>query len=200
MPGIATSQSLRAYTDYLEKFGKLPDEDELVYNTEERMSGNGSLMRLCPVPLLYTQSTPSEVAAMARASSLPTHASPLCTGACALFALYIYHLVRSDLPTPAERKHAVLDPDFDVLEGADKSVLAHPTIESIRRGGGWRGLPRDQIKTTGFVISTLQAALWALDTFNTFEEGMMALLTMGADVDTVRWTCLKGGLIPSRWS
>jgi ADP-ribosyl-[dinitrogen reductase] hydrolase len=143
-------------------------------------------MRLCPVPLLYTQSSPSEVAAVAFASSLPTHASPLCTGACALFALYIHHLTHSGLPTPAERKYAVLDPDFDLLAGADKGVLANPAIEAIRQGEGWRGLPRNQIKTSGFVIHTLQAALWALDTFDTFEKGMMALLTMGADVDTVR--------------
>jgi ADP-ribosyl-[dinitrogen reductase] hydrolase len=162
------------------------------------MSGNGSLMRLCPIPLLYVNSAPSEVAAVARASSLPTHASTLCTGACALFALYVHHLIHSTLPTPAERKRAVLDPSFDLLAGAnDRNVLANSQIENIRQGKGWRGLTRDEIHTSGFVIHSLQAALWALDTFDTFEEGMMTLLKMGGDVDTVSLVTLS---YPSHFS
>jgi ADP-ribosyl-[dinitrogen reductase] hydrolase len=150
------------------------------------MSGNGSLMRLCPVPLLFLKSSPLQIAELARATSLPTHASPLCIGSCALFALYIYHLVHSTLPTAKERKLAVLNPDFDLLGGADSpSYLLKPEIEAIRKGDGWRGLNREEIRTSGFVIHTLEAALWALDTFDSFEEGMMVLLKMGKDVDTV---------------
>jgi ADP-ribosyl-[dinitrogen reductase] hydrolase len=179
---------LRSYAGHLTKFKKLPNVDELVFNTEERTSGNGSLMRLCPVPLIFLHSSPLEVASIARATSLPTHASPLCTGACALFALYIYHLVHSTLPTPAERKQAVFDPNFNLLPNAEggTGLLDNPTIQRIRRGEGWRGVSRDEIRTSGFVIHTLEAALWALDTFDSFEAGMMALLKMGEDVDTVR--------------
>jgi ADP-ribosylglycohydrolase len=170
----------------LRKYKKLPDEDELVYNVQENMSGNGSLMRLCPVPLLFLKSSPLQVAEMAKATSLPTHASPLCISSCALFALYIHHLVHSTLPTAKERKLAVLNPDFDLLGGATKpSFHLNEKTEAIRKGDGWRGVDREEVRTSGFVIHTLEAALWALDSFDSFEEGMMALLKMGEDVDTV---------------
>lgn len=158
--GLATSRALRSYSGYLLKFKKLPDEDELVYNCEERMSGNGSLMRLGPVPLVFLKQSAAEVARLAKASSLPTHGSSMCKASCELFALYIYHLVHSSLLTPKERKRAVLDPEFDLLAGAgDANTYKDPRIEAIRRGEGWRGLSRDQIRTSGFVVHTLQAAL-----------------------------------------
>jgi ADP-ribosyl-[dinitrogen reductase] hydrolase len=164
-------------------------------------------MRLCPAPLFSLASSPTEVARLAAATSLPTHASALCTDACALFALYIYHLVRSPLPTPAERKHAVLDPQFTLIgDDARAAVKRHPVIEAIRLGKGWRGLPSEEIRTSGFVVHTLQAALWALDSFATFEEGMMALLPLGDDVDTVcavygqiAGACYGLEDIPARW-
>jgi ADP-ribosyl-[dinitrogen reductase] hydrolase len=184
--GMATSTALIAHQSYFKRRGTFADEDELVYNALENMSGNGSLMRLCPAPLLYINSQPWEVADIAQRTSLPTHGSYLCTGSCALFALYIYHFVHSTLPTPAERKQSILSPDFDLLKGTDKpTYLRNPRIEAIRIGEGWRGLPRNKIRTSGFVIHTIQAALWALSTFDTFEQGMLALMEMGEDVDTV---------------
>jgi ADP-ribosyl-[dinitrogen reductase] hydrolase len=189
---MATSRSLRCYQEHLEQHKTLPAADQLIFNTEERMSGNGSLMRLCPVPLLLLQSSPAQTAEMARATSLPTHASPLCIGSCALFALYIHHLANSNLPTARERKLAVLSPDFDLMGGVEKpAYLSNPRIEAIRRGESWRGTPREQVRTTGFVIHTLEAALWALHSFNSFEEGMITLLKMGGDVDTVSFRCLS---------
>lgn len=177
--GIATDRALLSYAEALERTGRLPNE--LSFNPEQRNSGNGSLMRLCPAPLLSLHQQPNEVATLARKTSIPTHASQLCQDSCALFALYIYHLVRSDLPTPAARKRAILEPNFI-------NIALHPEVDDIRRGYGWRGKKRDEISTSGFVLDSLRAALWALDTFSSFEEGIMALLSMGSDVDTVRKT------------
>jgi ADP-ribosyl-[dinitrogen reductase] hydrolase len=183
--GLATSRSLRFYQKHWDQHKKLPDE--LVFNTEDTIASNGSLMRLCPVPLLFIKSSPLQTAEMVKAASLPTHASTLCIGACALFSLYIHHFVHSALPTARERKRAVLSAGFDLLGAAEKpNYLLHPKIEAIRRGANWRGVPREQIRTSGYVIHTMEAALWALDTFDTFEEGIMTLLKMGEDVDTVR--------------
>lgn len=175
--GIATDRALHHFAVQLASTGSLPAQ--LTFNPEDRTSGNGSLMRLCPAPLLSLHLPAEDVVALARATSMPTHASRLCQDSCALFALYIYHLVRSTAPTPAERKRAVLDPNFIML-------ALHPEVDAIRRGFGWRGKKRDEISTSGFVLDTLRAALWGLDTFHSFEEGMMHLLGMGSDVDTVR--------------
>lgn len=174
--GISTDRALGHYGEHLARTGRLPKD--LTFNRDESKSGNGSLMRLCPAPLLSLHLRPSEVAQLARETSLPTHASRQCQDSCALFALYIYHLIHSDLPTPAARKRAVLDPTFI-------DIPLHPEVDGIRRGYGWRGKKRDEISTSGFVLDTLRAALWALDTFSSFEDGMMQLLGMGSDVDTV---------------
>jgi ADP-ribosyl-[dinitrogen reductase] hydrolase len=203
--GNATSSALNYYLRYLEEHKELPRD--LVQNPEEFMSGNGSLMRLCAAPLFALELPPADAARLAIATSVPTHASPLCTGACALFALYIYHLVRSPLPSPVERKRAVLDPKFALRgDGPRLSELQNPLIRGIRLGNGWRGLPSSKIRTTGFVVHTLQAALWALDTTDTFEAGMLALLPLGDDVDTVcavygqiAGACYGLEGIPARW-
>ena len=67
----------------------------------EYASGNGSIMRLAPVPIRYADLFPErleELATLAAESSLPTHASPQCLSACRYFA------VRRQLALPSQRR------------------------------------------------------------------------------------------------
>ena len=52
-------------------------------------SGNGSLMRLAPIPMFYA-SQPEKVAHYAALSSKTTHASPDCLACCQYFALVLH--------------------------------------------------------------------------------------------------------------
>ncbi|MDP6722377.1 MAG: ADP-ribosylglycohydrolase family protein, partial [Pirellulaceae bacterium] len=65
-------------------------------DTAERSSGNGSIMRLAPVPIRYANLLHDDVYELARLaveSSLPTHASPQCLSACRYFVVVLAGLI-----------------------------------------------------------------------------------------------------------
>jgi len=72
--------------------------------------------------------------------------------------------------------------------------------------GSWRGRPRDVISSSGYVIHTLEAALWSVDRAASFEEAVLGAANLGDDADTVAAVAgqLAGalwgvGAIPARW-
>ena len=81
---------------------------------------------------------------------------------------------------------------------------------SIRSGdilaGGWRGKPRGAIRSSGYVIHTLEAALWCVDQASSFEEALILAVNLADDADTVGAVTgqLAGAVwglsgIPDRW-
>ena len=67
-------------------------------------------------------------------------------------------------------------------------------------------LPREAIKSSGYVVDTLEAALWCLLTTNTYCECVLKAVNLGGDTDTV--AAVAGGLagalygydtIPKEW-
>ncbi|MCR4575479.1 MAG: ADP-ribosylglycohydrolase family protein [Lentisphaeria bacterium] len=44
---------------------------------------------------------------------------------------------------------------------------------------------REDVNNSGWAVSTLQAALWAFETTNTFEDGMIAAVNLGGDADSI---------------
>lgn len=44
---------------------------------------------------------------------------------------------------------------------------------------------REQVNNSGWAVSTLQAALWAFDNSDTFEDGMIAAVNLGGDADSI---------------
>ena len=70
-------------------------------DSSEHASGNGSIMRLAPVPIRYADLYPErllELVQLLTASSLPTHASPQCLSACAYLGLVLAALIQGDRP------------------------------------------------------------------------------------------------------
>src|SRR5271154_6024481 len=65
----------------------------------EGTSGNGSIMRLAPVPIRYAGLYPDrieELAQLAEQSSLPTHGSEACVSACRYLALVLGALMKGE--------------------------------------------------------------------------------------------------------
>jgi len=72
--------------------------------------------------------------------------------------------------------------------------------------GSWKDKDRDQISSSGYVVDTFEAALWAVESTRTFEEAVIAAVNLGHDADTVGAVTgqLAGALygiyaIPQRW-
>jgi ADP-ribosylglycohydrolase len=145
-------------------------------STHKRSAGNGSIMRLAPVPMRFARE-PAEAIHLAGESSRTTHGARVCIDACRYFAALI----------------------VGALAGIDKQSLLHrsqatagwiwidqrlcPEIREIAEGSFRRRSP-PEIAGTGYVVKSLEAALWALDQTDIFESGCLLAVNLGDDADT----------------
>ncbi len=162
-------------------------------DTAERSSGNGSIMRLAPVPIRYANLIRDDVYELARLaveSSLPTHASPQCLSACRYFSVVLAGLING-----CEREE-VLSPDWKPVVEVDVAEPFHPTIAEIV-AGSYRERQPPQIQGSGYVVRSLEAALWAFNNAGDFEEAVLRAVNLGDDADTTGAVC--GQLAGAYW-
>ena len=148
--------------------------------SEDGVAGNGALMRLAPVPLFFHRD-PEVAVEYAGLSAKITHGDDKAVDACRYYAALIVAAVRG------ESKDKLLDRSFykDHEKWFGKKPL-HPDILNIAAGsfkkhGGYD----DGIRGKGYVVDSLQAALWAFWKHpDSFEEGALAAVNLGDDTDT----------------
>ena len=145
-------------------------------STDPRTAGNGSLMRLAPVPLFFA-SDPVRAIARAADSSRTTHGAPEAVDACRYFAGLILGAVEG------RAKSDLLAPGFAPIDGLwDEAPLA-PAIAEVANGS-FRDREPPEIAGTGYVVRSLEAALWAFAKSTTFEDGALLAVNLGDDADT----------------
>lgn len=142
--------------------------DPYAGDSSAKAAGNGSIMRLAPVVVRWWRE-PAMADLIARKQSITTHAAPEAVDSCALLTRLLCGLIR--------------DPKGDVAI----SDIETSWSDSVRHlaGGSWRGKKRAEIQSTGYVIHTLEAALWSLDSTCSFEEALLLAVNLGHDSDTV---------------
>lgn len=133
-------------------------------------SGNGSIMRLAPVAMRFA-GDPS-LADHAEASSRTTHASPLCLSACRLMALLLERALQGE--TVKARW----------LETADLDQEPYHELLMPLLAGEYRVKSADAIHGSGYVLESLEAALWCLWHTDSFEEAVLKAANLGDDADT----------------
>ena len=173
--------------------------------TEERSNGNGSLMRIHPVVLYATKALLKGteegywfwMSAIKQASEL-THAHERSVMGC-----YIYGYCLSFLLKESTRESLIAGIKF---AGYDLDYL--PEFEHYKRifEPDFEKLTEDDIKSTGYVVDTLEAALWCLLTTDNYRDCVLKAVNLGDDTDTV--AAVAGGLagalygyeaIPKEW-
>ena len=167
-------------------------------------AGNGSLMRLAPVPLFFFRHPPSAVR-YAGESSLTTHGDPRASDACRFYSALIVAALHG------EHKDDLLSSQF--LRKHQDWFAGEKLTESIMEiaNGSYKNKPRgydDGIRGKGFVGASLEAALWVFyNDDNSFERGALAAVNLGDDTDTTAaiYGQLAGAYygfpaLPSRWS
>jgi ADP-ribosyl-[dinitrogen reductase] hydrolase len=150
-----------------------------------RASGNGSLMRLAPVAIWYHSligDDPVALALRAWDSSLPTHASHQCTSSCAALALMLAGLAHG---MPREE---VLRMDWPPLRQLASERALHPEVRRVLEGSFRTKEPPD-IRGSGYVVESLEAALWSFHTSASFEEAVLRAVNLGDDADTTGAVC-----------
>lgn len=147
----------------------------------ERASGNGSIMRLAPVPIRYAHLYPTkghELSRLADESSLPTHASEQCRSACRYLAIVLAALVRG------EERAAVLSQDWKPLQQLNAIKPLHPLIQEVAQGS-FRQKQPPVIEGSGWVVKSLEAFLWAFHDADTFEEAVLKAVNLGDDAGAI---------------
>ena len=152
------------------------DGDPYAGSTNPRSAGNGSLMRLAPVPMFYAADA-AEAIAMAAESSRTTHRAQEAVDACRYFAGLLVSALRG------VDKETLLSPGYCPVEGLwERDSLA----ERIARvaSGSFKDRNPPDIRGTGYVVQSLEAALWAFHRSDTFREGALLAVNLGDDADT----------------
>ena len=151
-------------------------QDPFSGSSDSFAAGNGSIMRLAPVPMFYSREP--ELAIMKSAeSSRTTHGANEAIDACKYLGAIIAGALNG------ATKDELLSEHYCPIDDYWKNNPLVPKIDDIAMGSFKRKDPPD-IKGTGYVVQSLEAALWAFNKGNTFEEGCLLAVNLGDDADT----------------
>ena len=166
-------------------------------DTADSSSGNGSIMRLAPIPIHYGALYPDDITTLAghaAESSRATHASEKCLSACRYLGVVLAALIAG---TPREEVLAKAAGEWD--------LALHPEIARVA-AGSFRTKSEGEIRGSGYVVESLEAALWAFHGAETFHDAVLAAVNLGDDADTTGAICgqLAGAYfgidgIPAAW-
>lgn len=131
-------------------------------------AGNGSLMRCWPVALAFWDDLPQLMQASALQSKV-THAHPDCVNACVATNLVLALLIQGE-PIQVALTRA--------LELAGRPLNVTDRVEEAPRKS------RSELPNTGWVLHTLEAAVWGLTTTRCFEDAVIQVANLGRDSDT----------------
>ena len=154
--------------------------DPVAGSTDPQSAGNGSLMRLAPVPILYAFDPDTRVD-VARRQSVVTHGAEEAVEACAAYA---------DLVAEA-------------IQGWSKAQVLTSrngwTPEKVARAMRMETVcwERRQVRGSGYVIHSLEAALWAVGNARDFPEAVLLAANLGEDADTT--AAIAGQLAGALW-
>ena len=156
--GITTRQALQRFKQ---------TSDAYAGSSDPMSAGNGSLMRLTPVALRYWNE-PDILKAVAAEQSRITHGADEAVDACVTYA---------ELLAAA-------------IGGTDRASLFAPrafdgsaSIAAIM-AGSWRGKARCDILSSGYVVHSLEAALWCVARTASYRDAVLLAANLGDDADT----------------
>jgi ADP-ribosyl-[dinitrogen reductase] hydrolase len=167
-------------------------------STSETSAGNGSLMRLAPVPL-YFAADPELAVRMAGESSRTTHGARAAVDACRYFAGLLIGAL-AGMP-----KHVILGRMYSPVPEFWRRERLNPAVAVVASGSFHMKAP-PAIRGSGYVVDCLEAALWAFSTTEDFRSGALAAVNLGDDADTTGavYGQIAGAYygvegIPARW-
>ena len=165
--GLTTRSSLARFELTGEPFGKVMDSS---------LAGNGSLMRLAPVPMFFAND-PSLAIEKAELSSRTTHSARVCIDACRYFAGLLVGALHG------APKDELLSDHYAPVSGYWDRHPLDPLIRTIA-SGSFKTKEPPEIEGTGYVIRCLEAALWAFCKSDSFRDGCLLAVNLGNDADT----------------
>ena len=158
--------------------------------TDEFSNGNGSLMRILPAVLFVLRDgAPAEkgLQVIHNISKL-THAHPISLAGCGIYTFLVEELLKANpdaaLVTVLQKG---IDRAFFFYENDEENDWASALhqFHRLEELTDFVNLKEEEIRSTGFVVHTLEAALWCLLTTTSFKECVLKAVNLGGDTDTV---------------
>jgi ADP-ribosyl-[dinitrogen reductase] hydrolase len=143
-------------------------------STSTSAAGNGSIMRLAPV-VVYFLDSPADAIRFASEQSKTTHRAPECLMSCQLMAEVLHRALRGDSKEEVQAPSSLDLPLTDRLK-----AIALRT---------YRGKRRDDIRSSGYVVDSLEAALWCFSTTTNYSDCVLLAANLGDDADTTAAVC-----------
>jgi ADP-ribosyl-[dinitrogen reductase] hydrolase len=167
-------------------------------STDPKSAGNGSIMRLAPVAMRWAADLSTAVDMAAR-SSQTTHGTAEAVDACQLLAALMVGALHG------EPKGDLLGAECWPTRALLETTSLTPRIAEIAHGSFMQKQP-PEIRGTGYVVESLEAALWAFAESESFEEGALLAVNLGDDADTtgavfgqIAGAFYGAEAIPARW-
>ncbi|RMF89508.1 MAG: ADP-ribosylglycohydrolase family protein [Nitrospinota bacterium] len=190
--GVTTQKAIRRL-----RAGKVPPQE--AGGRDEGSNGNGSLMRILPIAF-YVRSLPPEqrFRIVAEVSAL-THGHRRAILSCCAYIELALHLLAGQ---PAEVAYRQMQHTMQThfAHEDELPMLSRVITQDISR------LPEGEIRSSGYVVHTLEAALWCFLTSHSYAETVLKAVNLGEDTDTTG--AVAGGLagiyygvedIPAHW-
>ncbi len=179
--------------------------------TGERANGNGSLMRTLPVCLYYAEKTQTGEATVEQAVrdihklSALTHNHIRACMACGLYFFSVREMIYGE-GSLNERLQRGMDQGFAYYGKNIANLVELAHYGRLRDLSEFAKLPDAKIKSSGYVVAALEAAIWSLITTGSYRNCILRAVNLGDDTDTVG--AIAGGLaglyygydaIPEEW-
>lgn len=143
-------------------------------STDPDSAGNGSIMRLAPVPMYYFPKQ-ELILQYSAESSRTTHGAQECLDACRLLGDVLYRAFSG-----AGKQ--------ELLLGSREEMIHSPSIRKLVRGD-YMKKSEDEIRGNGYVVKSLEAALWCFWGSDSYKDAILKASNLGEDADTTAAIC-----------
>lgn len=168
---------------------------------DEQDNGNGSLMRVLPLAYYLRNESPEKSIDIIQENSSLTHCHKRSVLACIIYVEMAIHLMKG------ESKERAYSNTIRFIEDHCKKEFYSEFIHFKKILTGEIGkMKREDIKSSGYVVDTLEAVFWSFMTTNDYKEAILTAINLGEDTDTIG--AITGGLagifygydnIPADW-
>lgn len=171
--GITTAEAVSNY-----KKGILP---ESCGKTGEFDNGNGALMRIAPLVFVMREELDfSKRAALIQQYTEITHAHPRSIVGSMVYSEVLLSLYRNNsLKAALQEVYVLLH--YHLQENLKAELASYDRIFQE----SFLSIAEGDIQSTGYIVHSLEAALWCVGTTTTFKEAILKAVNLGEDTDTV---------------
>lgn len=165
--GISTRNAL----DHYYVFNDFKDTNK------EHLSGNGSIMRLAPVPLYYKDYQTALTNSVL--SSTTTHQSDLCLDGCLLLSAIIHLITHKQLK---DKNEILFSEEIKLLSFKTRKFIDLISFDFLK-------LKYEEIPNSGFVVDTLISAIWCFYHTDNYKDSILKAANLCGDADTIACVC-----------